>query len=284
MSRKNLLALVSAASLATGCASGGPEPTPPPVLGFGQHATASALYHVADSTRMSLPTPMGDMTMQDVSRATLDLAFAEDAAGTRVTATVTAFEAKTESSMTGVQTADAGDVEGALVFVMDGRGAVDVVSVPETSGLAGDRARFTAVAHGLFPRLPDRAFEPGLSWTDTVAWSSEGDESVQVTTAYRYSLTGDTIVDGRRLAVISVSGDSGITIDADMGGMATVTTLEGSEAGSALWDLERGLLHSLALDQEFEGSVQLEMVGVPDLPVEIHTQWRVRLADEGRSP
>ncbi len=279
---KTPFSLLPAALLAAGCASGGPAPTSDPVLGFGLHAVDSARYHVANSTRMSVATPMGDIAVRDASEATLDLAFAAEAGRTKVTAEVTSFEAETENDMTGTQTAANDDVDGPLVFAVNDRGAVEVLSLPETSGIAGERARFTAMAHAIFPRLPNRAATTGLSWTDTVTWSADSDGNVLVTTAYRYSLAGDTVANGRRLASIAVSGESAVTIKAVESGMAMTTALEGSETGFALWDLERGILHSLVLDQELEGSVELAMGGVQDMPVEFSARWEVQL-DQGGS-
>lgn len=276
---------LGAALVAAGCGPNTPAPAPAPVLGFGHHAVSSVRYEVTDSSRMTIDTPMGAMALRTEARSLLDVAFAEHADGTMVTATVAEYESKMESDMAEATSADTDDVEGPLVFVIDGRGAAEVVSLPEASGETGARARFASMAHALFPRLPSRAVEPGFSWTDTVTWSIDDEEVVSATSAYRYSLVGDTVVDGRRLAAIDVAGDGETVIEADAGGMQVTTTMSGTYAGVALWDWQRGILHSLVLEQQADGTGQLDMPGVPPFNVEATERFRVQLVPSaGGSP
>ncbi len=272
------VALLSAALLSVGCASGGPAPTPTPVLGFGLPSVQSAVYHVTDTTTLSVNTPLGDIEVEESSLTTLDMAFANDPGGVRVTASVTAFDATTKSDMFPAQEGDLGDVDGGFEFVLNGRGAVEVISVPEASGAAVERARFQAMVYTLFPRLPNRAAEPGLVWVDTVTWSVEdGSDEVASTTVYRYALEGDTIVDGRSLAVIAVSGEGELEIAGSQAGMPTEMTLSGTETGFVLWDLERGQLHASEMHHDLAGTMQVDAGGVQEMAVSASGRSRVRL-------
>jgi len=284
--RPSVLCL-GAALVAASCGPNvpGPGAAPKPVLGFGQHRVSPIRYEVTDSSLMSIATPMGDMTFRAHARSVLDVAFADHADGTMVTATLAEYESVAENDMSGTTTEDVDDVEGPLVFVIDDRGAAEVLSLPETSGEAGARARFASMAHSLFPRLPSQAVEPGFSWTDTVTWSFDDEEVVSTTTAYRYSLTGDTVVDGRQMAMIDVAGEGETVIEADAGGMQLTTTLSGTFTGAALWDWRRGILHSLFVDQQADGVGRLDMPGVPPFDIEASEQLRVQLAPSaGDSP
>lgn len=272
---------------AAGCGPNAPGPAaaPPPVLGFGHHAVSPVRYEVTDSSLMSIATPMGDLAVRARARSVLDVVFADHADGTMVTATVAEYEAEAENDMVGTTTEDLDDLEGPLVFVIDDRGAADVLSVPEASGEAGSGVRFAGMAHSLFPRLPGEAVEPGFSWTDTVTWSFEEDEVVSTTTVYRYAFVGDTVVDGRRMAMIDVDGEGETVVEADAEGMRMTTTVTGTLTGAALWDWSRGILHSLSVDQEADGTGRLDMPGVPPFNIEYSDQLRVQLAPSaGGSP
>lgn len=272
------LALLSVAFFSVSCASGGPEPTPDPVLGFVVPSAPSATYHVTDTTTLSIDTPMGAVEVGEASLTTLDMVFADDPGGVRVTAEVSAFDATTSNDMAGTQTSDMSDVEGAFEFVLDARGAVDVVSAPKASGAAAERARFETMVYSLFPRLPNRRAEPGLAWVDTVTWSVEdGSDEVASTTVYSYTLMGDTIVDGRRLAVIDVRGEGEVAIAGSESGMAMEMTLSATESGSVLWDMQRGRLHASEMDHDLAGAMSMNVGGVQQMNVSATGRLRVWL-------
>lgn len=224
--------------------------------------------------------------MGQSSTMQLDMTFEDDPVGVRVTSEVTAWDATVAQPMGGPLTAGPEDLEGPLVFTLDGQGVEDVVSVPAASGVAAQLANFNARVRGIFPRLPSRAAGAGDSWVDTVTWSaSEGEAETTSTTVYQYMAIGDTVVDGRSLLAISVEAETEAETKAVQQGMEMTTTLSGSDSGMLLWDLERALLYASDMNRTMSGTVEVGGMGVPPMTMEASGPVRVRLANEtGGSP
>lgn len=285
---RNSILLAATALFVAGCSSSGSPgtPTPAPVLGFRLPSVPSATYHVGDTTSATIDSPMGPMQMSESSTVQLNMTFAEDPAGVRVTGEVAAFDVSAEQPMVGRMTAGLDDLEGPLVFTMDGRGVLDVVSVPEASGIAAQLAGFNAMARSVFPRLPNRVAGAGDSWADTVAWSGEeSGADVTSTTIYQYTATGDTMVDGRSLLAMSVTAESEIETKAVQQGAEMTISISSSETGTVLWDTERALLYASDMDRTMTGTVEVGGMGIPPMTMEASGPVRVRLADDsGGSP
>ena len=259
---------IVAASLLAACSSGAGADgaaSPVNVLAFGVPDVPSATYQVTDSNTVTVSTPQGVFNIDQVSDATLQATFADAPGGVRVTAVLTDFQASASNPMGAPTTADLGDLEGDLVFVLDARGRAQVESVPSVSGVAARLAVLDGWAHELFPRLPGRAVEAGDAWQDTVSWSAEGENSVTTTGVYSYVASGDTVVDGRELLRITVSGDAEAEQEGSQGGMQTTATLTISESGVVLWDVARGLLHRMETNREMTGTVAMSGVGTMNM-------------------
>lgn len=273
--------LVAAATLlltlSCGTAPQGPEPTG--VLGFEVPTPAAATYVVGDSLKLSVDSPMGAMAMDRSSEMTLAMSFERVADGVQVTADVEAFAASMTNPMAAPVTADESDLAGALVFVVGPTGEVEPVSTPTISGAGAQLGSFMSVAYEFFPRLPGRTVEEGESWTETVAWSGgEGGTEITTTTAYTYTLAGDTTIAGQNLLRISVSGDTQTEISAAMEGMKVDQTLAGATTGEFFWDAERHRLHSADLERSLSGTVNLPALGMPPMPIKASGPIRTRLA------
>ena len=144
---------------------------------------------------------------------------------------------------------------GALEFVLNPLGEVDVVSLPELSGTASGLGRLASIAHELFPRLPDRVVEPGATWVDTVTWSTVGESSeATFTNVHTYTLVGDTLVDGRPLLNIALAGEVAFESSGQVGPSALTSSSWGSVTGMILWDVDRGLPVVAQYRQELEGT------------------------------
>jgi len=288
MTRSRTLLSFATFFAAAGCSSSGSPgaPAPAPVLGFRLPSPPSVTYHVADTMTATVDSPMGPMEMGQSSTMQLDMTFEDDPVGVRVTSEVTAWDATVAQPMGGPLTAGPEDLEGPLVFTLDGQGVEDVVSVPAASGVAAQLANFNARVRGIFPRLPSRAAGAGDSWVDTVTWSaSEGEAETTSTTVYQYMAIGDTVVDGRSLLAISVEAETEAETKAVQQGMEMTTTLSGSDSGMLLWDLERALLYASDMNRTMSGTVEVGGMGVPPMTMEASGPVRVRLANEtGGSP
>ena len=281
---RNSTLLAATTLFVVGCSSSGSPgmPTPAPVLGFRLPSPPSATYHFADTMTASIDSPMGSMQMGESSAVQLDMTFAEDPAGVRVTSEIAAYDATAEQPMGAPLTADVDDLEGLLVFTLGGRGVVDVISVPEASGIAAQLAGFNAMARGVFPRLPNRVAVAGDSWVDTVTWSAkEGEADVTSTTINHYTAIGDTVVDGRSLLAMSVTAESEVETTATQQGMELTITVSSSETGTVLWDLERALLYASDMERTMTGTVEAGGMGIPPMTMEASGPVRVRLATDG---
>ena len=283
MIRRQTLLLAATVLAAAGCSSSGSPgaPAPAPVLGFRLPSVPSATYHVADTTKATVDSPMGPVQMDQSSSMQLDMTFEDDPVGVRVTSEVAAWDFTATQPMGGPVKGGLENLEGPLVFTLDGRGVVDVISVPEASGAAAQLANFNARTRGIFPRLPNRVAGAGDSWADTVTWSaSEGEAETTSTTVYRYRAIGDTVVDGRLFLAISVEAETEAETKAVQQGMEMTTALSGSERGTLLWDLERALLYASDVHRTMSGTVEVGGMGLPPMTMEASGPVRVRLANE----
>ena len=283
MIRRQTLLLAATVLAAAGCSSSGSPgaPAPAPVLGFRLPSVPSATYHVADTTKATVDSPMGPVQMDQSSSMQLDMTFEDDPVGVRVTGEVAAWDFTATQPMGGPVKGGLENLEGPLVFTLDGRGVVDVISVPEASGAAAQFARLHSMAHGIFPRLPNRTVVAGASWTDTLTWSAEeSGADITSTTIYHYTATGDTVVDGRSLLVMAVESETEVHTEATQQGMEVTMALSSSERGVALWDLERAMLYASDMDRTMTGTFEVGGMGMPPMTMEASGPVRVRLANE----
>ncbi len=240
--------------------------------------TPSATYRVADTLHITVDSPMGPLTIGQRSVVTLAMAFERGEGGIRVTADVEDFNAVLDNPMGGPLAADESHVEGSLVFVMGRRGEVELLSTPKVAGPGAVLSSFSSLAYGIFPRLPARAVEPGESWVDTVTWSgSEGPAEVSSTSVYTYTLLGDTLVDGRTLLHISVSGDAEVITELNQDGNLVEQRVSGTEAGFVLWDAGLGLLYASDVDRQMSGTMSFLEAGIPAMSLEVRGPARTRL-------
>ncbi len=237
----------------------------------------SAVYEIANSVVVGVNTPTGAMQVTGEIAMTLDLAFEGAANGVRVTGSVSSFDGSMSNPMMGRQTAGLDAVSGSLDFVLNRRGESEVAAVPAVAGGMAQFAPFESMAHSFFPRLPDQVVEAGGMWVDTVSWSSEDPTlDASSTSVYRYTLVGDTVVEGKTLAKIDVNGEVTSEAETNQGGMAITQSMAGSLSGVILWDMERGIMAGSEIEQTVEGTAG--MSGMPPTPMTLTVTETVRLA------
>ncbi|MDH3222215.1 MAG: hypothetical protein OEO23_00755 [Gemmatimonadota bacterium] len=259
------------------CGPGGP-PSPDGGLSFQLPASSTATYTAGDSLVISVDSPMGSLTMNMDSDMTLDMMFEQADGGVRVTATVAAFDASMNNPMTGRLSVDETNVDGPLVFVVGPDGDVTVATVPAVTGGAEQLRPFLSLPYELFPRFPRGAVAVGSQWVDTVAWSGSPDEgSFASTTAYTYTLQGDTAIAGTTLLRIAVAGETSLEGSMETGGFAIEQSLAGTTTGFYLWDPAAGLLHSAELNRSLEGSLRMPSMNLPAMPIRAEGPLRTRI-------
>ena len=265
------------ALLYVACATSG-GPSSDGTLAYDVPSPPTALYHVADSMVIGVTSPVGTMEITGNSFVALDLSFTEGEGGVRVHGNFDGFEGSMNNPMTGIVTADAGDLNSTEIeFVLDRRGGVEVISAPELAGPAAQLSPFQSIANEFFPRLPERAVQPGDMWVDTVTWSVTV-EAIETTssTVYTYTLVGDTLVDGRTLLNIAVSGEATTEAEMEQGGMSMTQNLSGTTSGLVLWDAQRGLFTHAALDRAMSGTTSVAGMGSFDMTLEGPSRIRLQ--------
>jgi len=241
----------------------------------------SLVYLTADTSTIDIDAgPMGSMRMRGTGTATLGVTFARSADGVQVTTSFQKLNSRLSNPMGGAQTASESDLEGDLVFTMDSKGHSTVVSVPETRGAAGQLANPQALAFELFPLLPGSAVNPGDTWTDTLHYAVETDEASTESTSVRtYTLQGDTVVDGRTLLHISMSGRADVVGTGVTQGMEVTQIFSGGVDGTILWDPARSVYVYGMFEQDMDGTVEVPGAGMPPMPMSVRGTSYVRLQE-----
>lgn len=240
-------------------------------LAYRLPSPTTAVYRMVDTTVGIITIPDEDSSeITGNSSITYTLSFEEDGDGVGASVDLTDFKGQLHPPMgaaMSVSQAQAG--LRSYVVRLDGRGLEEFAS--------GQRRRspnefplFADAWEAIFPRLPGGEVETGDSWVDTVTtWiAGEGERVV----AYTYTLVSDTIVDGRDQLRVAVSGDARLTVTE--GG--TSTSIDGSETGFFLWDIERGLVALWEVSRRYEGNVP-NTSGRFSASVSFNATTRVRL-------
>ena len=227
-------------------------------LSYRVPSPANATYHVSDTLTTTVVMPVGEISLELTMAMTLGATFEADPAGVRFTGEVEAFSAGLSGPM-GSQTFEE-DIAGAYVFVLDARGGVEVVSGPEFAEPAASAAPVVSLPHEMFPQLPGTAVQPGDSWVDTVTWSLDSPEARVITTnVHTYTLVGDTVIDGRTLLHIAIAGEAETKGTVGAPGMSAEQAISGANTGFALWDPERGAMHSMEITRDYSGTMNSPM-------------------------
>ena len=258
----------AAATLLGACASGGPAPADNPFR-YDVPSSPTATYRMADTTTTIMGMPDGEMDMAMSSGSTIELSFVADSGGVRVSGMVSDYSATMSSGMLGNMDLGEGGLTGDLEFVIGPRGNVEMISTPEIAG-GGDGVmpaipfQFNAV--DLFPRFPGRPLLPGDTWADTMSASADlgalgGPVPMAGTadnsTIYTYTLVGDTLVDGRTLQKITVSGVGTSQTSGEATGEEVSQDMTNTVEGFVLWDADRGLVAVAELVRTVDGTMSM---------------------------
>jgi len=250
-------------------ASCGGGPSAPPALAYRLPSTTQVTYAVTDTAVISIEA-LGQSLALNVGSAgvyAVDFERADD--GVAVTVVVQDLDATIGVPMAGPMTFDESSVRGDLVFTLDRRGDVTVLSAPEADETARQLVPPDRVAHSFFPALPGTAVAVGSRWTDTVAFESSDGGAER--TILDYTVVGDTVVGGASLLHITFAGTSATTISLNMQGAQLEQSSDLALDGHVLWDLQRGLMFERATRMSGTGSVQ-----TPLLPARLPTRLEMR--------
>lgn len=271
-----LTPLLAAAACAT-AGGGGPSDAAMP-LAWTTPDGASVTYIQSDTVDVDVDAGGQMIQVKQTQSATLGMTFEDAADGVRVTATFLEFDGRVDNPMAGQQRFTADAIDGPLVMVLTARGEATVVTAPEISAAAQSLVNPETLAASFFPRLPNRVVAAGDSWTDTVRVEAEAQGGViRIQSALRYTVRGDTVVDGQTLLRVDFTSDEERTAEVSEAGMDVVQDVSGRGEGYFLWDRARSRLHSQYQKASFTGI--MEVPGAPfPLGLTIEGVSRTRLA------
>lgn len=266
---------LAALSLIVASCSGGPPS--PPALAYGEGPGGDLSYDFADTTEVDVSVMGQSMQLTQRGVATYDVSLANTADGVDVVMTVRSLAATLSQPMGAPVRVNESAVSGSLAFSLDRVGGVAITSRPTVADEASQMVSGLSLAHGFFPGLPGRAAMPGESWVDTVSWSGdEGPGARSERAILNYTVVGDTVVDGRSLLMISVTGETTVANDMVIAGMAVSQRSDLDVEGHVLWDLQTGTLFEQVRRASGPGQVSVPIAPAP-LPIRVRTTQRARL-------
>jgi hypothetical protein len=265
-----------AGSLALGaCATG---TSAPPALAYRLPDPVEMAYAAGDSLAIEINALGQTLELTMSSTATYDVAFARGAGdGVQVRIAVRNLQAQVSLPMAGPLTVDEEIVQGDLVLAVGRRGEVTILESPDVEEAASPFFAGPTVAHSFFPALPGRAVRAGDTWVDTVSYAEDGNtgESSQ-RSILRYTVLGDTMVDGRSLLEIGFEGTQEMRQTMSLQGADVEQETNLTVEGTVLWDLQRASMFERRSVSRGTGTVRVAAMPTP-LPTRVEAWSRVRL-------
>lgn len=214
-------------------------------------------------------TPLGDMTMTMHMLFGMDLEFAPDPGGVRVTGAMRIEDVSMSSNMGDMPLPTGALGELPIEFVMSEVGGIQAISIPEFASLTGfDLGISNEFGSGYFPVWPEHSVEPGDSWADTVEVSpsmdlEEFDVSMQATsvTIAAYTLVGDTVVDGSEFLHIAFEGETVAQALMDGVGDEMTNNVLATISGMFLWDADGGVVAYALTNTDIVGTMTTSGLG-----------------------
>jgi hypothetical protein len=269
------LSFLAVASLVIAACGGGPPG--PTALAYTLPDPAVLTYLNGDTVTIDIDAGGQSFQITQNASSTLQTSFARADDGVQVTLTVRDLAATMTQPLGSPVQADESGVEGALVFTMDRRGEVQVVSQPTVSDAAATFFGPLALAHSFFPALPGRPVTIGDAWTDTVRYEGpQGRGSVSSVSVLNYTVTRDTVLAGRSVLRLDVGGTSEQSSSGTIQGMSFSQSLSGAVEGFVLWDVSRAVLVESYGEADLRGTMDVAAAPFP-LTMRARAQSRARL-------
>ena len=273
MKRRNVTGLLLMSALVVGCTA---TPPAPPALAYGMPADAEAVYDFGDTTVVYVDAMGQRMELGMGMSGVYDVMYAPASTGVDVTMAARSFSATVTSPMGAPIRADESDIDGELTFTLDRVGNATVTGEPGVSDVVSQVLSGVVLVQGFFPGLPGRAVVPGDSWVDTidvVGGAGEGQRSDF--SILRYTVQGDSTVDGRTYLSIALEGTTEISTEMDMGGMTISQSSDLEMEGHILWDLPAGRVFETRRSGRGSGTVSVPNIPFP-LPIQVETSQLAR--------
>ena len=248
-----------------------------PVLEYAMPSPDNVRYSYADTSTVGVSLMGQSLEMAQRATAEYAVSFSPAPAGVNVTMTLSELSGVITQPMGGPLRVDEDDVEGVLVFSLDRQGNSVIAERPTVDLNASQMVSGLALAHGFFPGLPGRSASPGDSWADTVSYEgAEGAGTRSESAIVRYTVVGDTMVDGRTLLRIDLSGSTDSSAELAVAGMSVSQRSTLDTEGFVLWDAEARLLVERHATSTGTGTASVPVAPNP-IPIRIRTRQHVRL-------
>jgi hypothetical protein len=274
------IAAIVLACATTACAGGGAPgtPGPEPPLAYGMPPESPLVYTAADSMYMDMDIGGQAVQVSVESSATVQTSFSDAAGVFTVEIRYTDMSGSFSNSMAPTIPLSNADIPGPATLTLAPDGDVTAVRLPEASAAFTQVLGAESSYRRFFVRLPGVVVQPGEMWTDTVSLTEDisgmRTESSQIITS---TLLGDTIVDGRRLQVIT-SDISGTTTIAGMNqGFEIRQFINNASTASTLWDPARRALFERVETGTSRGSMELPAMGMTGIPIQMSSTAVLRL-------
>jgi hypothetical protein len=273
--RTQLPAAFAAAALA-GCGLVTASPTPGG-LSYASPDPDPATYAFTDTAVFTIASALGPMEVVTGQAGTAELDFRHWRADGTVVVRFPEWRGVFRNTTQGEVTAAAADIGGPFTVALTPTGDVTVVDTPSLGAVVLDIAGPEGLVRPLFVHLPARPVEPGTQWVDTVTTVEErsGMRS-EVRSRIISTLSGDTVVAGRRLLVIRTAAESAVHVTGRSGGVEVVQRLEGGTRGMVLWDASAHVLVERTATGTLSGTLELA-AGMEPMPVRAELRRTVRL-------
>jgi hypothetical protein len=228
---KSRIAAIAVVLSTAACAGGGSPGTPGPdaALAYGVAPASPLIYETADTMTIDMDIAGTPVQVSARADATMEAAFTRAGDALQAEIRYTAMSGSFANSMGPSIPISNADIPDVATLRVERNGEVSGVELPEASEAFRQIFGAESSYRRLFVRLPARVVQPGEMWTDTISTTEDvGGMTSEITQIVTSTLTGDTLVDGRRLRVIT-SDITGTTRIAGMNqGMEIRQLLNGS--------------------------------------------------------
>jgi hypothetical protein len=267
----------AAALVLAGCVgvTGAPSPDG---LAYDRPDPNPATYTFADTTELSIETPVGPMEVLTALAGTAELEFRGRDHDFQAFVRFPELSGVFRNPMQDPAVVDAADIEGPFTVRVGPRGLTEVTDTPSLAGVLGDITGPETLVRSLFVLLPGRPVATGDSWVDTVRVVEETADARSMTTSIiTSSIVGDTVVDDRRLLQIRTTSEVETQLTGSAGGVALEQVLAGTGVGQVLWDEAAHLVFQRTETASLTGTMALPEVGGPPMAVRVSVNQTVTL-------
>ena len=225
-----------------------------------QPSRAPHRYDVTVSGDVIADTPMGRMTSETESEATVRLDIGEkQEAGWAVSAVFEALEVRAEGSMGGGSVNAEGVIGRTFTGTLSEAGLISIGESPDVSSRLSDNLDPGAMLTELMAPLPPEGADPSTSWP--VSSTVISDAAVKLTSSFTGTarIAGDTIWHGTPATLILAEGTLEIEgTGAPAGGPAEMDLLlEGGSTRLYVWDTARRVMLASLTTGEARGSLSI---------------------------